>query len=156
MNAPIPATSHTQRANAPRNLGMDDQDFDRARRGRIAQHSTGVIEGPLGVAWDSSRHEYVLDSEQPDTVHPSLWRQAQLNAEHGLFSVADRVWQVRGYDISNITFIEGETGWIVIDPLTVEPAARAALDMANEHLGERPVVAVIYTHSHTDHFGGIL
>lgn len=156
MNAPKPATSHTQRANAPRNLGMDDQDFDRARRGRIAQHSTGVIEGPLGVAWDSSRHEYVLDIEQPDTVHPSLWRQAQLNAEHGLFSVADRVWQVRGYDISNITFIEGETGWIVIDPLTVEPAARAALDMANEHLGERPVVAVIYTHSHTDHFGGIL
>lgn len=156
MTGPKPATSHTKRANAPRDLGMDDEDFDRARRGRIGQHSTGVIEGPLGIAWDTSRHQYVLDSEQPDTVHPSLWRQAQLNAEHGLFSVADRVWQVRGYDISNITFIEGETGWIVIDPLTVEPAARAALDMANEHLGERPVVAVIYTHSHTDHFGGIL
>ena len=156
MTAPKPATDHTRRANAPRNLGMDDQDFDRARRGRIAQHSTGVIEGPLGVAWDTSRHSYVIDAEQPDTVHPSLWRQAQLNAEHGLFSVADKVWQVRGYDISNITFIEGASGWIVIDPLTVEPAARAALELANEHLGERPVVAVIYTHSHTDHFGGIL
>ncbi|NDI01817.1 MAG: MBL fold metallo-hydrolase, partial [Actinobacteria bacterium] len=66
-----------------------------------------------------------------------MWRQAKLNAEHGLFSVADKVWQVRGYDISNITFIEGQTGWIVIDPLTVEPAARAALELANTHLGER-------------------
>lgn len=156
MTSPKPATAHTQRANAARNLGMDDADFDRARRGRIAQHSTGVLEGPLGVAWDTSRHDYVLDAEQPDTVNPSLWRQAQLNAEHGLFAVADKVWQVRGYDISNITFIEGATGWIIIDPLTVEPAARAALQLANEHLGERPVVAVIYTHSHTDHFGGIL
>ena len=156
MTSPKPASAHTQRANAPRDLGMDDHDFDRARRGRIAQHSTGVLEGPLGVAWDSSRHDYVIDADQPDTVHPSLWRQAQLNAEHGLFAVADRVWQVRGYDISNITFIEGATGWIIIDPLTVEPAARAALELANEHLGERPVVAVIYTHSHTDHFGGIL
>ena len=156
MTSPKPASAHTQRANAPRDLGMDDHDFDRARRGRIAQHSTGVLEGPLGVAWDSSRHDYVIDADQPDTVHPSLWRQAQLNAEHGLFAVADKVWQVRGYDISNITFIEGATGWIIIDPLTVEPAARAALELANEHLGERPVVAVIYTHSHTDHFGGIL
>ena len=156
MTTPKPATTHTQRANAPRDLGMDEQDFDRARRGRIAQHATGVLEGPLGVAWDSSRHDYVLDAEQPDTVHPSLWRQARLNAEHGLFAVADKVWQVRGYDISNITFIEGDTGWIVIDPLTVEPAARAALELANEYLGERPVVSVIYTQSHTDHFGGIL
>lgn len=156
MTSPKPASAHTQRANAPRDLGMDVHDFDRARRGRIAQHPTGVLEGPLGVAWDSSRHDYVIDADQPDTVHPSLWRQAQLNAEHGLFSVADKVWQVRGYDISNITFIEGATGWIIIDPLTVEPAARAALELANEHLGERPVVAVIYTHSHTDHFGGIL
>jgi alkyl sulfatase BDS1-like metallo-beta-lactamase superfamily hydrolase len=67
-----------------------------------------------------------------------------------------RLWQARGYDISNVTFIAGDTGWIVIDPLTVEPCAKACLDLANAHLGERPVVAVIYTHSHADHFGGVL
>ncbi|HRE01519.1 MAG TPA: alkyl sulfatase dimerization domain-containing protein, partial [Ilumatobacteraceae bacterium] len=91
----------------------------------------------------------------PLTVHPSLWRQAQLNNIHGLFEVAPGVWQARGYDISNITFVAGATGWIVIDPLTVEGCARACLDLANAQLGQRPVVAVIYTHSHTDHFGGV-
>ena len=97
------------------------------------------------------------DSEgNPDTVHPSVWRQARLNHIHGLFEVAPGIWQARGYDISNITFIAGETGWIVIDPLTVEGCARDCLALANTHLGERPVTAVIYTHSHTDHFGGVL
>ena len=79
-----------------------------------------------------------------------------LNAIHGLFEVAPGIWQARGYDISNVTFIAGETGWIVIDPLTSEPTARACLELADEHLGARPVVAVIYTHSHADHFGGVL
>ncbi|MFW2333040.1 alkyl/aryl-sulfatase, partial [Ilumatobacter sp.] len=86
----------------------------------------------------------------------SLWRQAQLNNIHGLFEVAPKVWQARGYDISNITFIEGDTGWVVIDPLTVEGTARDCLQLANDTLGERPVTGVIYTHSHTDHFGGVL
>jgi alkyl sulfatase BDS1-like metallo-beta-lactamase superfamily hydrolase len=85
-----------------------------------------------------------------------LWRQAQLNVIHGLFEVAPNVWQVRGYDISNITFIAGETGWVVIDPLTNENTARISLELANKHLGARPVTAVIYTHSHVDHFGGVL
>ncbi len=151
-----PATSHTRAVTRAEVPDLDPADFDRARRGLIATHPTGVIEGPFGPVWDASRYDFIDDGENPDTVHPSLWRQAQLNAAHGLFEVAEGIWQVRGYDISNITFIAGDSGWIVIDPLTVEPAARAALDLANSHLGERPVVAVIYTHSHADHFGGVL
>ena len=156
MTQPKDATEHTRRANSSAPVTLDPKDVERASRGRVAQHPTGVIEGPWGVAWDSKRHNYVVDSECPPTVHPSLWRQAQLNAEHGLFEVAEGIWQVRGYDISNVTFIAGATGWIVIDPLTVEPSARAALELVNDTIGKRPVVAVIYTHSHTDHFGGVL
>ncbi|MSZ55660.1 MAG: MBL fold metallo-hydrolase, partial [Actinobacteria bacterium] len=92
----------------------------------------------------------------PETVNPSLWRHARLNANHGLFEVADGVWQVRGYDISNITFIKGTEGWVVIDPLTTEATARASYDLITAQLGHRPVTAVIYTHSHADHFGGVL
>ncbi|MFM7061623.1 MAG: alkyl/aryl-sulfatase, partial [Actinomycetes bacterium] len=138
-------------------LGFDPADFERASRGLVATHATGVISSAFGPVWDTGRHEFVVRrSTNPDTVHPSLWRQAQLNAIHGLFEVAPGIWQARGYDISNVTFIAGDTGWIVIDPLTAEYTARACLDLANEHLGERPVVAVIYTHSHADHFGGVL
>jgi alkyl sulfatase BDS1-like metallo-beta-lactamase superfamily hydrolase len=89
-------------------------------------------------------------------VHPNLWRHAKLNVNHGLFEVTEGVWQVRGYDISNITFIKSNTGWIVVDPLTVEATARASYELITKHLGHRPVVAVIYTHSHGDHFGGVL
>ena len=153
---PKDASSHTRSVNAPRALGMDPADFDRASRGLVARHATGVIEGAWGTAWDVGRYAFIeRDSENPDTVHPSLWRQAQLNAIHGLFEVAPGCWQARGYDISNITFIAGSTGWIVIDPLTIEGTARACLELANESLGSRPVVAVIYTHSHVDHFGGV-
>lgn len=88
-------------------------------------------------------------------MHPSLWRQARLNCLHGLYLVADGIWQARGYDLSNITFIAGETGWIIIDPLTTPETARASLELANQVLGERKVVAVIYTHSHVDHYGGV-
>ena len=155
--APKDATNHTCNANAPVELGFDADDFERARRGLVAQHPTGVISTPLGIVWDVGRYAFVEPgSANPDTVNPSLWRQAQLNGIHGLFEVAPGIWQARGYDISNVTFIAGGTGWIVIDPLTVEPCARACLDLANQHLGARPVVAVIYTHSHTDHFGGVL
>lgn len=154
---PKDASPHTRAANAPRDLGMDPADFERAARGLIAQHPTGVIQGAWGTAWDINKYDFIEQgSANPDTVNPSLWRQAQLNNIHGLFEVAPKVWQARGYDISNITFIEGETGWIVIDPLTIEGCARDCLALANAHLGERPVTAVIYTHSHTDHFGGVL
>ncbi len=155
--APKDASAHTRAANAPRALGFDDADFDRAGRGLVAQHPTGTIANDFGVVWDINRYAFIEQgSENPDTVNPSLWRQAQLTGIHGLFEVAPGVWQARGYDISNVTFIAGDTGWIVIDPLTVEPCAKACLDLANAHLGERPVVAVIYTHSHADHFGGVL
>ncbi len=155
--APKDATDHTRAANAPVELELDPADFDRAARGLLAQHPTGVIEGPFGPVFDVNGYAFIeRGSVNPDTVHPSLWRQAQLNGIHGLFEVAPGVWQARGYDISNVTFIAGETGWLVIDPLTVEPCAKACLDLANAHLGERPVVAVIYTHSHADHFGGVL
>lgn len=158
-SAPADASDHTRRHNAAlaSTLPIDDQaDFERASRGLIAQHATGTI-GDGHVVWDIHRHDFVRESvDAPDTVNPSLWRQARLNCIHGLFEVTDSVWQVRGYDLSNITFIAGDTGWIVIDPLTSVETARASLDLANEHLGERPVVAVIYTHSHIDHFAGVL
>jgi alkyl sulfatase BDS1-like metallo-beta-lactamase superfamily hydrolase len=156
--APKDATTHTRAANVPVELSLDPADFERAQRGLLAQHPTGIIEAPGGGAvFDVNRYAFITEgSENPDTVHPSLWRQAQLNGIHGLFEVAPGIWQARGYDISNVTFIAGDTGWIVIDPLTVEPCARACLELANAHLGERPVVAVIYTHSHADHFGGVL
>jgi alkyl sulfatase BDS1-like metallo-beta-lactamase superfamily hydrolase len=106
---------------------------------------------------DTNRYDFIRQSpEAPDTVNPSLWRHARLNANHGLFEVADGVWQVRGYDISNITFIKGTQGWVVIDPLTTEATARASYELITSHLGHRPVTGVIYTHSHADHFGGVL
>ena len=136
----------------------DVGDFERATRGFIASLPTGRIESADGrMVADVNRYDFIRQSETaPETVNPSLWRHARLNANHGLFEVADGVWQVRGYDISNITFIKGTEGWVVIDPLTTEATARASYDLITAHLGHRPVTAVIYTHSHADHFGGVL
>lgn len=135
----------------------DSADFERATRGLVAEHPTGVIGNPGFPVWDIARHDFVRASvDAPSTVNPSLWRQARLNCIHGLFAVADGVWQVRGYDLSNITFIAGDTGWIVIDPLTSVETAMAARELVTAELGARPVVAVIYTHSHIDHFAGVL
>ncbi len=154
--SPKDATEHTRAVLAVATMPADEGDAERVRRGFVAAHATGRIDGELGVAWDINRYDFIgPDDPSPPTVHPSLWRQAQLNAVHGLFEVAPGVWQARGYDISNITFIAGAEGWIVIDPLTGEATARACLELANEHLGVRPVTAVIYTHSHGDHFGGV-
>ena len=154
-----PATEHTRAANASVRFDLDAEDFARADRGFVAAIPDGRIVDPTSgrTIWDMSRYAFISDNEAaPDTVNPSLWRQAQLNSRHGLFEVAPKCWQVRGYDISNITFVEGATGWIVIDPLTAGRTAKASLELANHQLGERPVVAVIYTHSHADHFGGVL
>lgn len=114
-----------------------------------------MINGPgARPLWNLDAFEFLAD-DCPATVNPSLWRQAQLNANHGLFEVTPGIYQVRGYDISNITFVRGETGWIVIDPLTVAETAAAARQLVDTHFGELPIVAVIYTHSHLDHFGGV-
>ncbi len=161
MTEPNPASDHTVAANArvAATLPLDDPaDFERATRGQVATHPTGVIERADGrAAWDVNAHDFVREQDDaPDTVNPSLWRQARLNAIHGLFEVTDGVWQARGYDISNVTFLAGDEGWLVIDPLTSTETAAACLELANRHLGERPVRAVIYTHSHADHFGGVL
>jgi alkyl sulfatase BDS1-like metallo-beta-lactamase superfamily hydrolase len=152
------ASPHTQLHNAQVSVPNSQNDFDNAQRGFIAQWPGGRVEDEQGrMVYDISRYEFITqDSPSPSTVNPSLWRQAQLNVIHGLFEVAPNVWQVRGYDISNITFIAGDTGWVVIDPLTNENTARISLELANKHLGARPVTAVIYTHSHVDHFGGVL
>lgn len=136
------------------------QDFVRASRGRIADATPRQLIGRFGHAlWDLDAYTF-LDApehelEPPTTVNPSLWRQGRLNNVSGLFEVAPSIYQVRGMDISNVTFIAGETGWVVIDPLTGTENAAAALALVNEHLGQRPVRAVVYTHSHVDHFGGV-
>ena len=134
-----------------------DQATDReaAMRGRIAGLPEGGIDGPGGrKAWDISAFDFLKDGPA-DTVNPSLWRMAQLNAISGLFEVCDGVWQARAFDYANMTIIRGDTGWIIVDPLMARESAAAALKVVNETLGERPVSAVIITHTHPDHFGGI-
>jgi len=152
------ATSHTVAANrafADTLPLADRQDFEDATRGFIGNDPGLVIAGPRGVnAWNQSDYDFV-QGEAPATVNPSLWRQAQLNGQYGLFEVLPGIHQVRSYDISNMTLIEGRNGWIVVDPLTSTESAAAALRLARRHLGDRPVSAVIFTHSHADHFGGI-
>ncbi|MFM8268139.1 MAG: alkyl/aryl-sulfatase [Ilumatobacteraceae bacterium] len=156
-SAPRDATDHTRQITAAHPPTFDPADFERARRGLLATVPGGRIDGEFGVAWDVANWAFLDESStNPDTVHPSLWRQARLNAIHGLFEVAEGCWQVRGYDISNITFLAGREGWVVIDPLTTTATARAARSLVESHLGHRPVTAVIYTHSHLDHFGGSL
>ena len=153
-----PASEFTRAANAAvlkRLPFADRSDFERARRGFIAGPDNLVIVGDDGhEVWDMAAYDFI-EGDAPDTVNPSLWRQAKLNNIHGLFEVVDGIYQVRGYDLSNVSFIRGETGWIVLDPLITVEAAAAALALVNRELGERPVVAVIYSHSHADHFGGV-
>jgi alkyl sulfatase BDS1-like metallo-beta-lactamase superfamily hydrolase len=160
MNSPDytskPASEHTRAFNSSAATPLDPEDFTRAQRGFIAAlEDTKITDAQGRQAGDIGRYDF-LQGDAPDTVHPNLWRHAKLNVNHGLFEVTEGVWQVRGYDISNITFIKSNTGWIVVDPLTVEATARASYELITKHLGHRPVVAVIYTHSHGDHFGGVL
>ena len=135
----------------------DTTDFHSADRGFIAALSPCVIKAADGrVVWDNDVYSF-LDGPAPATVHPSLWRQSTLAAKQGLYEVVPGIYQVRGFDLSNVSFVEGDTGVIVIDPLVSTEVAAAALDLYRTHRGgDRPVVAVIYTHSHVDHFGGVL
>ncbi len=132
----------------------DTRDFDFAQRGFIATRKDPLITTAAGQpVWNLAAFDF-LKNASSETVNPSLWRQAQLMAKHGLFQVSDRIWQVRGFDLANITFVKGEKGWIIIDTLGSNETAKAALDLVTEQLGPRPVTALIYTHSHTDHFAG--
>ena len=134
----------------------NQQDFDDARRGLVLSDPDVVVPGPPGTPpiWDTRKFGFV-EGDAPDSVNPSLWRQAKLNGIHGLFEVVEGVYQVRGYDLANMTVIRGDTGLILVDPLTAKETAAAALALARRHLGDVPIVAVIFTHSHVDHFGGV-
>ncbi len=134
----------------------DEQDFEFATRGFLGSIPDGKIRDAKGAVLRDLADEAQFTGPAPATVNPSLWRNATLVAKHGLFQVADGIWQVRGLDLANMTIIRGQSGWIIIDPLTGAESARAAMQLVTEKLGQRPVVAVIYTHSHVDHFGGVL
>ncbi|HYB16615.1 MAG TPA: alkyl sulfatase dimerization domain-containing protein [Streptosporangiaceae bacterium] len=133
----------------------DERDFADAERGFIAALTPGVVRNAVGqVIWDNDSYSF-LAGDAPDTVDPSLWRQSALCAKQGLFEVTEGIYQVRGLDLSNVSFVEGDTGVIVIDPLISVECAAAALGLYWKHRGTRPVTGVIYTHSHADHFGGV-
>lgn len=157
-DAPKPATSATlaaQRGAAAALPQEDNRDATFARQGFIATRADPLIKAADGrPVWNLAAYDWVAGAA-PDTVNPSLWRHIGILRQHGLFQVADGIWQVRGFDISNMTVVRGNTGWILIDPLTGRETAKAAMDLVNEKLGQRPVTAVIYSHSHGDHFGGV-
>ena len=135
----------------------DKRDFEEAQKGFIAAPSYKQIMADAGnVAWDMGSYDFLLQGKDFDSIHPSLQRQAILNMAYGLYEVVPgKIYQVRGFDLANISFIKSDNGWIVFDPLTAKETARAALELVNEKLGKRPVVAVVYSHSHADHFGGV-
>lgn len=137
----------------------DKRDFEEAQKGFIAAPSYQQIMAEAGnVAWDMGSYAFLLQSFDSvfDSIHPSLQRQAILNMAYGLYEVLpDKIYQVRGFDLANMTIIKGDTGWILFDVLTCKETAKAALELVNEHLGQRPVVAVVYSHSHVDHYGGV-
>jgi len=134
----------------------DKRDFDEAEKGFIAAPPFKKIMADAGhVAWDMESYQWLLSGQDFASIHPSLQRQAVLNMAYGLYEVVPgRIYQVRGFDLANISFIKGDTGWIIYDPLTAAETARAALNLVNEKLGKRPVVGVVYSHSHVDHWAG--
>ena len=157
--APKPATPATERANAAVRQAVadfDKRDFDDATRGKLAELSDPLVKAADGrIVWDAKRYDFIK-GDAPASVNPSLWRQQSLNTAQGLFKVADGIYQIRGYDIANMTLVEGATGWIVIDTMLSAEMGKAGLQLAMSHLkSTKPVVAVIYTHSHIDHFGGV-
>ena len=150
-----PPTIAAQRAVSAALPVEDGRDAEFAARGFIASRADPLIRAADGRAvWNLGSYDFVAGAA-PETVNPSLWRHIGLLRRHGLFKVAEGVWQVRGFDVSNMTVVRGTTGWILIDPLTNKETAAAALELVNQQLGPRPVSAVIYSHSHADHFGGV-
>jgi alkyl sulfatase BDS1-like metallo-beta-lactamase superfamily hydrolase len=165
---PVPAThldaardaeEATRKANAAMAAGLpfgETGDFEAAKRGLIAPVPEGVVQTANGtVLWNLNEYAFIDGELAPATVNPSLWRMARLNLANGLFKVTDRVYQLRGFDISNMTVLEGDDGLILIDPLTTAEVARAALALYFAQRPQNPIAAVIYTHSHVDHYGGV-
>ena len=154
-----PATEHTAAINNAVYdlLDFDDMhDFDNATRGFIAAPDGLEISDANGnIVWSQDAYSFVHDEAAPDTANPSLWRNTQLNHIYGLFEVTEGIYQVRGYDVTNLTLVEGDTGWIVLDPMTNVETSAAAMQLVNETLGEKPIMAIIYSHPHGDHFGGV-
>ena len=150
------ATRKANRAMAANLPFGETRDFEAAKQGLIAPVPEGVVQTANGtVLWNLNEYAFIDGELAPATVNPSLWRMARLNLANGLFKVTDRVYQLRGFDISNMTVLEGEGGLILIDPLTTAEVARAALALYFAHRPRKPIAAVIYTHSHVDHYGGV-
>ena len=150
------ATRAAQQAALAQQPQDDAQAMEDAQRGLIASADALLVRNAQGrPIWGMQAYAFLQQDQAPDTVHPALWRQAQRNRVSGLFHVTDRLYQVRGLDLSNMSIIEGETGLIVVDPLMYTETAQAAMDLYYQHRPRKPVVAVVYSHSHVDHFGGV-
>lgn len=156
---PKPPSSFTQAAQEQvrQSLPFNDRaDFERVEKGLIKRPDNLVIKNDDGtIAWQLGGYDFLKAAKDVASVNPSLLRQAQLNLSYGLFKVTDGIYQVRGYDLANTTFIEGKTGWIVIDTLTTPATAKAAYALVSQELGQKPIRAIIYSHAHIDHFGGV-
>jgi alkyl sulfatase BDS1-like metallo-beta-lactamase superfamily hydrolase len=154
-----PPSKHTiaiLEASRPTLPFSDTRDFDEEKKGFIAAPDFWQIKGEAGnVVWDMERYKFFLEGEEFASIHPSLQRQGTLNMNYGVYEVMPGVYQVRGFDLANISFVKGDTGWIVFDPLTSAETARAALELVDEHVGKLPIKAVVYSHSHGDHWGGV-
>ena len=160
MTKPRPATPTTQAAQQSvlaRLPFSDRDDFEQAQRGFIAAVPDGQVQNARGAElWDLQAYDFLNEAEAPDTVNPSLWRMARLNMNNGLYKVCERVYQLRGIDLANMTIVEGDSGLIIIDPMTTAEVARAGLDLYYAHRPQKPVVCVIYSHSHVNHYGGAM
>ncbi len=160
MTKPRPATPTTQAAQQSvlaRLPFSDRDDFEQAQRGFIAAVPDGRVKNARGAElWDLQAYDFLNEVEAPDTVNPSLWRMARLNMNNGLYKVCERVYQLRGIDLANMTIVEGDSGLIIIDPMTTAEVARAGLDLYYAHRPQKPVLCVVYSHSHVDHYGGAM
>ncbi|MBM7060384.1 MBL fold metallo-hydrolase [Pseudomonas sp. UL073] len=157
--APKPPTSFTVEAQKQVQASLpfnDRADYERAERGLIKRTDHLVIKNDDGsVAWELGGYDFLTAGKAYASINPSLQRQAELNLKSGLYKAAEGIYQVRGYDLANITFVEGKTGWIVIDTLITPATAKAAYALVSQELGQKPIKAIIYTHAHVDHFGGV-
>ena len=152
---PKQATLATRAANRHFSIERDfdgSQEIEDTKRGFIAALTDSKILDAKGVpVWDIGALASIQGAT-PDTVNPSLWQSAKFTAQHGLFKVCDGIYQLRGYDVENMMLVEGKTGWIVVDPMMSSETAKAAMELVNRKLGTRPISAMIYSHSHADHF----